>query len=1506
MAQRRRQTLGDLKAGGKVPPAIARALAEGSQVKRKPPPRKRPAAGVVRPDVVVGYAKPKSRSSARETALLRRQVARERAKLKAGKGPKVDTGDVLASQRRTTVDTGNILEGRRVPPPRRKKPSFGEALLQEVSGEGAVAKALAKVLVPSSKPVTFTVKGKKHTFRPGEERVAGIPGAPKLSNLDKALLSDAVRLPKDAVQGLYEVGAAAKEAAGGDTKRAKRLIGGLDDGVLGHLVHGDLKGALKAFEEHPLYGGLEFTGSGQVLGRGGGAVARRGVVGKRAKRAAGTKRAPLRVEGTNQKLERRYSPNVIVKGLQVAVEKDQRKRGLDPDVARGRKRSRLLNAEVDEFAAQAEGTRRRGREEAARVGARIAPVRRGDVAGGRRARAEAAVDRARSTSAEASALPGVRGRAERHVVLAAVEGRLRGPKTFREDLLRERSRLQDVYVAERTQMSASARRANRAQVRALDRTLNDPKAMGNAAEVFRAADDYNSVAGPVERALIEKGALDPEQADAARLRTYGVSVMGLRPSQKARAPEHLEERHAAARDAEAAARERLQRARAAEAKAKARVDRVSGSNRATRAADAAKGSGRPPALVRVGEKKYEGKLPARDAFIAERPKADRRDEPTVEKLTENLKPGGPGTAIEPEFVRTRDRVTGESVGWGRELPGSKVVVRRDEGGRVIGAMQMMLDADGKPTLLSIAVDPKHRGKGIGSGLVKAAVDAGYDVRAAVDAYTEAGAALKHKLLSEEGASPLVAGLYEVRRSKGKDARQRAYYVGDERFTDRAAADRRARATGRKVRPVARPVARTVREADRTGRATQVARQHEKAKAGRRNAAMALRQATAARAASKPTRRVSGLEDADGKPVSTQAIREHIAATGNREPGFVGQRRADRGAASFFVNWYGGRKTVDSKRRTGEAARTGAYDASFGALEEHLVRGRGVVDAIGTFDDFVGRMGSRRRDGTPYTYDEAVRAADELSDGTGMQWLPVRAVPARYDKATQEAILDAQGTAAIPQHLESLTLGRLDDSLKPPTGQKERQARNVVLVPAQQVQRFAAHQTSGSSTGAKLGQSLTRAFRNTVLPFSTKWLTGNVAEAVLRSAAAGITPADVVRGGRVMRSLRGLDEQAWKAADTRIRGGLLYGSADRLNVRRRPEDFEGTRLEGPAQAAAFVARLPVVRQTIGGLGVFTRSVFALNRGLERAFQTGVIGKQARIEAQELTGSWVKALRMQEDVAREVAQGLLGTSKQIQFARMADEVLGQYGRFSPGTRRVIQSYAPFLPWFLNAARFVWWTLPARHPAKTALLANVEMTLQDDLDAFRKTVPPGDLESAIRRKDGGLVNLARYTPFGVVTKGAEGIADPLLPQIDSAVAALKGQSFTGRPLQTQDGKDPSDGKKLWLALYTLAEGAMPGVQIARRVREKGATPFDDSNVLYPKTKPGTARSGAADRILNPVRPTYLSATSSGGAPATAEQKTEAKQLQKQAVQEKAALEREARAILREAEQLAREQRP
>lgn len=104
-------------------------------------------------------------------------------------------------------------------------------------------------------------------------------GAPlkNLPVLAKNTGKDALALPVGAVKGIYEAGAAGVEAAQGDTKRAKRIIGSLDEGALGRLlIHADVPGAEKAFREHPLFSALDVAGAYSVAGRGAGAVARSG------------------------------------------------------------------------------------------------------------------------------------------------------------------------------------------------------------------------------------------------------------------------------------------------------------------------------------------------------------------------------------------------------------------------------------------------------------------------------------------------------------------------------------------------------------------------------------------------------------------------------------------------------------------------------------------------------------------------------------------------------------------------------------------------------------------------------------------------------------------------------------------------------------------------------------------------------------------------------------------------------------------------------------------------------------------------------------------------------------------------------------------------------------------------------------------------------------------------------------------------------------------------------
>jgi hypothetical protein len=104
---------------------------------------------------------------------------------------------------------------------------------------------------------------------------------------------------------IYNLGAAAVEAVGGDTKAAKTR----------------LKRARKAASEHPGFAGLEAVGALRGATTGAGAVGRTGVAGKRVKRAVSTERAPRTLPGTDLIELRQYSSDPLVKGAQVAGEK---------------------------------------------------------------------------------------------------------------------------------------------------------------------------------------------------------------------------------------------------------------------------------------------------------------------------------------------------------------------------------------------------------------------------------------------------------------------------------------------------------------------------------------------------------------------------------------------------------------------------------------------------------------------------------------------------------------------------------------------------------------------------------------------------------------------------------------------------------------------------------------------------------------------------------------------------------------------------------------------------------------------------------------------------------------------------------------------------------------------------------------------------------------------------------------------------------------------------------
>jgi hypothetical protein len=279
-------------------------------------------------------------------------------------------------------------------------------------------------------------------------------------------------------------------------------------------------------------------------------------------------------------------------------------------------------------------------------------------------------------------------------------------------------------------------------------------------------------------------------------------------------------------------------------------------------------------------------------------------------------------------------------------------------------------------------------------------------------------------------------------------------------------------------------------------------------------------------------------------------------------------------------------------------------------------------------------------------------------------------------------------------------------------------------------------------------------------------------------------------------------------------------------------------------------------------------FWINQKLiESPAQKAAFGHTFRRDLQAITGSWIKAAVSGTQAAAEAARGLVNTPAQHRFMRDQYELLGKYAGFHPTLRAFVQSVAPFAPWMLSAARFVFWTMPAHNTVKTALLVKAYEVQQQDWEEIHRTVPPGGLKDAIPTKDGGWIDLARYTPWGLTAPIATGgdlrsITSQFTPQLGGAVNAFQGKDPFGRDLKLRPTPGNPKGKPSpWdmarIAGYSLLEAVTPYLSTGRRLREGGETAFADSTIWSPKTKPGTSHGQSAlERTFSPFRATYLHA--------------------------------------------------
>jgi hypothetical protein len=335
---------------------------------------------------------------------------------------------------------------------------------------------------------------------------------------------------------------------------------------------------------------------------------------------------------------------------------------------------------------------------------------------------------------------------------------------------------------------------------------------------------------------------------------------------------------------------------------------------------------------------------------------------------------------------------------------------------------------------------------------------------------------------------------------------------------------------------------------------------------------------------------------------------------------------------------------------------------------------------------------------------------------------------------------------------------------------------------------------------------------------------------------------------------------------------------------------GEEVWGPLKYGAYVRQLPVVKQMADLVTMPLHAFFNANYFIERGAQHAAFGKQVRRDVADFTGSWWRSVLMGRNAVDEAARGLVNTPTQRRFMRAQHVLLGKYEGFSPWLRRLVQGVAPFLPWALNAARFVYWTMPAHHSALTSVLVKVNDVVKKDWEEIHANVPPGSLKLAVPTKDGGWMDLARYTPYGLTGPVVEGEWENVLhqfaPQISGAASAIEGRDPFGRDLSTPPTADNPRGRveglqKLAVALNTTVEALVPYLSQIRRVREGGSTPYSTSTVFKPQTKPGTKHGSGAKRTFFPFNPTYLRSRGGGEAPAAGPPLTRQQQILEKAAE-------------------------
>lgn len=654
----------------------------------------------------------------------------------------------------------------------------------------------------------------------------------------------------------------------------------------------------------------------------------------------------------------------------------------------------------------------------------------------------------------------------------------------------------------------------------------------------------------------------------------------------------------------------------------------------------------------------------------------------------------------------------------------------------------------------------------------------------------------------------------------------------------------------------------IRHGDRDQAAASAKADRRHAEAERKTARAAVRAskllARDARSIPGPKKERPGLVDPTGRKLDSADVKAARVAAGDDQldPAFVSHARNQSKSSNFNVR---SERPADAgpRGRTGASVKSGDMDTHPDRLIEQAARTQGLIDAHDGFTDTVGEFGAKNDAGELRTFGDR-KKAEKFLRNRPLDAEPMRVVrinPFLGPKTQLEHLIEHVNADSEAAHIN--VMEAMKDALTPAEGTKG----PFAVIPEHAAAQLEQHINSMGHAGdtSRAIQKVSQMFRGSVLATSPTYMIGNATEAGFRSAVAGAGPRAFFTGRRVVKAMKNdphfaeNDGRAFEEAMSRMVGGGHYGMQIRARVRRDASQFsDRTRIGRVAQKLGRAMEKPGLRHGAEFWNRYTQMVFeVVNRRLETNFQTAMFGKSVRDTL--MSG---QLLKMSKVAAEQAARGLRNTEEQVEFGRQVDKMYGQYGKFSPGKRHLLQMYTPFATWAINAAKFVAWTLPKDHPVLTAMLASAYDATED----WRK----GEGLGLWLGKDGGLpkflqgsvntpigrLRLSRYTPFGAFTDPAGTLGGMVLPQVRAALSALsEGEDWKGKDLTTLTGNDnPADKSAnsldqiLW-AGWTMVNSSIPAVAGPARIAKiiSDPDPLVVSGLKIKASKKASSNSGA-----------------------------------------------------------------